>query len=30
MSFGKYKTNTFCVDQKHYSGTKNFVGEKNF
>ena len=27
MSFQKYKTNSYCVGQKHYSGTKNIVGE---
>ena len=27
MSFQKFRTNSFCVGQKHYSGTKNFVGE---
>ena len=27
MSFQKLKTNSYCVGQKHYSGTKNFVGE---
>ena len=27
MSFQKFKTNSYCVGQKHYSGTKNFVGE---
>ena len=29
MKFQKYKTNSFCVGQKHYSGTKNTVGEIN-
>ena len=27
MSFQKFKINSFCVGQKHYSGTKNIVGE---
>ena len=27
MSFRKFKTYSFCVGQKHYSGTKNIVGE---
>ena len=27
MSFQKIKTNSYCVGQKHYSGTKNIVGE---
>ena len=27
MSFQKFKTNSYCVGQKHYSGTKNIVGE---
>ena len=27
MSFQKYKTNSYCVGQKHYSGTKNIIGE---
>ena len=27
MSFQKYKTSSYCVRQKHYSGTKNIVGE---
>ena len=27
MSFQKFKTNSFCVGQKHYSGTKNIIGE---
>ena len=30
MSFQKFKTNSFCVGQKHYSGTKNIVGEITF
>ena len=30
MSFQKFKTNSYCVDQKHYSGTKNIVGEITF
>ena len=25
MSFHKYKTDSYCVGQKHYSGTKNIV-----
>ena len=27
MSFQKFKTNSYCVSAKHYSGTKNFAGE---
>ena len=27
MSFQKFKTNSYCVGQKHYSGTQNIVGE---
>ena len=27
MSFQKFKTNSYCVCQKHYSGTKNIIGE---
>ena len=27
MSFQKFKTNSYCVGQKHYSGTKNIIGE---
>ena len=27
MSFQNFKTNRFCVGQKHYRGTKNIVGE---
>ena len=27
MSFLKFKTNSYCVGQKHYSGTKNITGE---
>ena len=27
MSFQKFKTNRYCVVQRHYSGTKNIVGE---
>ena len=27
MSFQKFKTNRYCVGQKHYSGTKKFAGE---
>ena len=30
MSFQKYKTNIPYVGQKHYSGTKNIVGEMTF
>ena len=30
MSFQKFKTNSFCVGQKHYFGTKNIVGEITF
>ena len=30
MSFQKFKTNIYGVGQKHYSGTKNIVGEKTF
>ena len=30
MSFQKFKTNSFCVGQKHYSGTKDRVGEKTY
>ena len=30
MSFQKFKTNSYCVGQKHYSSTKNFVGEITF
>ena len=30
MSFQKYKINSFCVGQKHYSGTKNINGEITF
>ena len=30
MSFRKYKTNSHCVGQKHYSGTKNIAGEITF
>ena len=30
MSFQKNKTDSYCVDQKHYSGTKNTVGEMTF
>ena len=30
MSFQKYKTDSFCVGQKHYSGSKNIVGEITF
>ena len=27
MNSKKFKTNSFCVGGKHYSGTKDFVGE---
>ena len=27
MSFQKFKTNSYCVGQNHYSGTKNIEGE---
>ena len=27
MSFQKFKTNTYCLGQRHYSGTKNITGE---
>ena len=27
MSFQKFKTNKYCLGQKHYSGTKNLAGE---
>ena len=27
MSFQKFKTNSYCVGQKHYSGTKNIIGK---
>ena len=27
MSFQKFKTNSYCVGQKHYSGTKNIIGQ---
>ena len=27
MSFQKFKTNSYCVGQKHYSSTKNIIGE---
>ena len=30
MSFQIFKTNSFCVGQKHYSGTKNIVVEITF
>ena len=30
MSFQKFKTNSCCVGQKHYSGTKNIAGEITF
>ena len=27
MNFQKFETNSSCIGQKHYSGTKNIVGE---
>ena len=27
MTFQKFKTNSFCLGQRHYSGTKNITGE---
>ena len=30
MSFQNLKTVSYCVGQKHYSGTKNVVGEIRF
>ena len=30
MTFQKFKTNSYCVGQKHYSGTENFAGEITF
>ena len=30
MSFQKFKTKSFCVGQKHYSGPKNIVVEITF
>ena len=27
MNSQKFKTNSYCVGGKHYSGTKNIVGE---
>ena len=27
MSFQKFKANSYCIVQKHYSGTKNNVGD---
>ena len=27
MSFQKFQKFSFCVGQKHYSGTKNIIGE---
>ena len=30
MSFRKFKTNCYCVGQKHFSGTKIFAGEITF
>ena len=30
MGFQKFKTISYCVGQKHYSGTKNIVGQITF
>ena len=30
MSFQKFKTNSYCVGQKQYSGNKNNVGQITF
>ena len=30
MNFQKFKNNSYCVGQKHYSGTKNIVGEMKY
>ena len=30
MSLKIFKTNSFSVGQKHYSGTRNIVGETTF
>ena len=30
MSFQKFKTNSYCVGSKHYSGTKDITGEISF
>ena len=30
MSFQKFKTNSYCLGQRHYSGTKNITGEITF
>ena len=27
MSFQKFKTDSYCLGQRHYSGTKNITGE---
>ena len=27
MSFQKFETTSYCVGEKHYSGTKNIAGE---
>ena len=27
MSFQKFQTNSYCLGQRHYSGTKNVTGE---
>ena len=27
MSFQKFKSDSYCVGAKHYSGTKNIAGE---
>ena len=30
MSFQKFKTNSYCLGQRHYSGTKHITGEMKF
>ena len=30
MSFQKFKTNSYCVGQKHHGGAKNINGEITF
>ena len=30
MSFQKLKINSYCIGKKHYSGTKNIIGEITF
>ena len=30
MSFQKFKTTSYCLGQRHYSGTKNIIGEIAF